>query len=94
MSNEITQLFSIIGGLGGFGSVLWLIVDWARKDERQQQQSARIARMEERIQANELAHQQLELQILRNMSEIKSELSRIEGRDEGAARRRTERADN
>lgn len=91
MNNEFTQIFSIIGGLGGFGSVLWLIVDWARKDERQQQQAARITRMEERQQASELAHQQLELQILRSLADVKNELARIEGRDEGAARRRQER---
>lgn len=94
MNNELTQIISLIGGIGGFGSVLWLIVDWARKDERQQQQSQRIARMEDRLQATETAHQQLELQILRSLAEVKNELARIEGRDEGAARRRTERTDN
>lgn len=88
MTGDAVQIISVVGSSFGFSSLLWLIVDWVRKDERQKQQAARIERMEQRQGAVELAHQQLQLQILNSMAQIKTELARIEGRDEGNARRR------
>ena len=88
MESQVGQAISIIGGLGGFSSLLWLVVDWARKDERQLQQLDRINRMESRLQAGELAHQQLQMEIHRDMTEIKRGLARIEGREEAAEARR------
>jgi len=60
------QLISTFLSLGGLGSIIWVAVDWARKDERLSAQANRIAELEKRMEKIETTVQ-TEASTLRNL---------------------------
>jgi len=75
----LSQILSIVGGLGGFGSVIFLIVDWARKDERQIQQREKLQQLEKSLD-------EFYDRVMKELQTIERSLSRLEGRVDGGQR--------
>jgi hypothetical protein len=80
MNNSIA-IFTSLGGFSGVCALFWVIVDWARKDERQRQLTERVDRLEKRAD-------ELESVLVSHVKDISVAVARIEQRleMEGIAR--------
>lgn len=70
---NLSNILTVMGGIGGFAAIFWAIVDWARKDERQHQLTARLVALETNFQA-------FQTKMLDHLQGIERSLARMEGR--------------
>ena len=71
--NTALQIFTTIGGMGGFGAIIWLIADYVRKDEKSIQLSSRVDKVEARLD-------RLESTLVSHVRDISVSVARIESK--------------